>query len=300
MENALALGEQVLAAHEYGHTVLFKRLITSHEWLVQTLSLFVTGWVRTPCDERFASATGAMAAYQLCMRNGYRFEDLAPSLEALDALYQGGQGDPDWDGATTTSQLRRILDQRLGSSTFQAFVDGGYDPPLVGEDPFTLTPAGGHFVVYHGFLTLDVPPGAVTAPITIDYNAPLGLLTFPPTEWLSLAYNTNYPLAPANTQTPLSQPISVTIRYDPALVPSGGDPSSLWIYGSSAFPPFSLPASNVVVDPINHTVTGQVSALAAYAVMPRPAPPHLTTASPPREVPDHAADQPPTKLRPKR
>lgn len=269
-ENALALSKQVLAAHEYGHTILFKRHMVSHEWLVQSLSFFVTGLSATPCDPMFSRFTGSITAYQLCERNRFRFEDLAPSLQELDTLYQSGQGTADWYGETTTSQLRHILDQRLGSSTFQAFLDGGYLPPSIGEDPITITPAGGRLAVYGGWLTLDVPPDAVTTPITIDYYPLFSAMALSQPEWLPFEAATNYPLAARGVQTPLARPISITIRYDPALVPRGGDPSRLGIYGSTVLPPYSVAATNVVVDQVNHTVTGRISALATYALAPSP------------------------------
>jgi hypothetical protein len=269
-ENALALRNQVLAAHEYGHTILFKRHIVSHEWLVQSLSFFVTDLASTPCDLMFSRFTSAATAYQLCERNGFRFEDLAPSLQEIDALYHSGQGYPDWFGETTTSQLRHILDRRLGSSTFQAFLDGGYLPPMIGEDRITITPAGGRLAVYGGWVTLDVPAGAVAAPITIDDYPLFAAMPLSQPEWLPFQFATNYPLAAQGVQTPLAQPISITIRYDPALIPAGGDPSRLGIYGSTVMPAYSVAATNVVVDQVNHTVTGQIRALATYALAPSP------------------------------
>lgn len=270
VDNALALSNQVLAAHEYGHTILFKRHMVSHEWLVQSLSFFVTGLSTTPCDGMFARFTGSTTAYQLCQRNKFRFEDLAPSLQELDTLYQSGQGYAGWYGETTTSQLRHILDHRLGSSTFQAFLDGGYLPPSIGEDPIIITPAGGRLATYGGWLTLDVPPNAVASPLTIDYYPLFTGMTLSQPEWLSFEFATNYPLGATGVQTPLTRPISITIRYDPALIPAGGDPSRLWIYGSTVLPPYSVAATNVVVDQVNHTVTGQISALATYALAPSP------------------------------
>ena len=269
-DNALALDKQVLAAHEYGHTVLFKRHIVSHEWLVQSMSFFVTGLGSTPCDRMFANFTGITTAYLMCLRNGFRFEHLAPSLQELDALYRSGQGYDGWYGETTTSQLRHILDQRLGSSTFQAFLEGGYLPPSIGEDRITITPAGGKLALYGGWLTLDIPPDAVTAPIAIDDYPLFTAMTLAQPEWLPFEFATSYPLAQQGVQTPLARPISITIRYDPALVPAGGDPSRLGIYGSTVQPAYSLAATHVVVDQVNHTVTGQISALATYALAPAP------------------------------
>jgi len=268
--NALAVTEQVLAAHEYGHTILFKRHMVSHEWLVESLSFFVTGLYASPCDPVFSHFTGALTAYQLCQRNGLRFEDLAPSLQELEGLYQSGQGYAGWYGATTISQLRQILDRRLGSSTVQAFLDGGYPAPQIGQDPITLTPAGGQLSLYGGWLTLDAAPGAVTAPIIIDDYPLFTGMTFSQEEWYPLHFATNYPLAAQGAQIPLAQPITITIRYDPALVPPGGDPAQLGIYGSTVLPAYSLAATNVVVDTVNHTVTGQIDSLATYALAPAP------------------------------
>ncbi len=150
--------EQYFTLHEYMHTFFFGRLSGKagnfndgktyffHDYVVP-LPDFATGAIdpATFCTYKNPNAPGdfdGWLIHELCTRNGFTLADLAPSLEALDALYQSGAGQDVQPGylypVPTAAQYRDILNQLLGSDTTPAFAAACWPPQLFGNS-YTLT-----------------------------------------------------------------------------------------------------------------------------------------------------------------
>ncbi len=165
LEEKIAMASQVdgqyFPLHEYMHTIYFGRLSGyaggvreykaefMHDFVVPVPS-FAAG-LMDPAEfctygDLWPSPGdyGGKLITELCRQNGFEWQDLAPSLIALDDLYTSGAGQveqADYEHpAPTVAQYRDILNDLLGSDTTQAFADACFPPVLFGNT-YTLSPA---------------------------------------------------------------------------------------------------------------------------------------------------------------
>ena len=118
--------------------------------------------------------------------------------EELNATSHVQAGESSPDGVTFT---------RLGSGTYSRTTPAAQN---------VITPAGGRLVLAGGALTIDAPAGAVTQNVTVNVAvSPSGGPLDP-----SIVRGANYTLTPTPAVT-LQQPLTLTLRYDPANGPSG-------------------------------------------------------------------------------
>jgi hypothetical protein len=149
---------QYFPLHEYMHTIFFGRISANgkdfndvktyffHDYVVSVPS-FAVGVIDPAefCNFKEPSPPGDFGGYlihELCLQNGFKYTDLAPSLVALDALIQSGGGldvQPEYaHPVPTIAQYRDILNQLLGSDTTPAFAAACWPPQLFGNS-YTLT-----------------------------------------------------------------------------------------------------------------------------------------------------------------
>jgi len=273
VDTAVTLEEQMLFVHEYAHLLFFGRHYISHESVPRALSYHVSGFIVDPCDSRLVTYL-AHLPYQLCTQLGFGFQHLAPSLRALDALYQAGKGEgaaghsPISGGLpeTTVYQWRQILDGLLGKDTLPAFLAADeYLYNLLG-DTVTLTPAGGRFELYRGAVVLELPAGAVGAPVVVTTPPVFTLYAIPP-GWENFAFSIAEQLEPAATV--FARPGTLTLRYDPRYLPSGGAEDTLRLYAGAS--PMSLAVvGGSTVDVVAKTVSGPIDRLGTFFAAPGP------------------------------
>jgi hypothetical protein len=270
LELALAREQQGLAVHEYAHVILYLRHELSYEWVVRALSYKVVRAAQGLCDEM--NALYATTAYELCRRNGMGYEDFAPALREVDRLYQAGLGRQlDYYGeplrTTSSAQLFRVLDGITGGDTLGACVAGGELTVQQCGDDAVLPPGGGAVTMYDGGITWTLPNGAVSEPLEV--SAATWRLGMPVAEpWTSFLWAHNFGFEPA--ERPFSQPVRMTVHYDPALIPDGGSESSLvlWEMRTNFWPPTILPGSTV--DTARNTVSANVWRVNRFIVAPTP------------------------------
>ncbi len=270
-ETAVTLERQMLFVHEYAHVLLFGRHYVSWEGVVRALSFHVSGFIVDPCDPLMKSYR-ASVPYELCTQDGFGFQHLAPSLLALDALYQGGGGDadpahspiPGGKPETSVYQWRQILDGLLGWSTLKAFMDADEVPYNLLGDTVTITTDGGRFALYRGAVVLDVPAGAVASQITVT-TPPVARLGSLPLGWETFAFSNVEELQPVTTV--FARPATLTLRYDPRFVPAGGDEQTLRLHAGADPASVSVVAGSTV-DVGAKTVSGTISGLGYFFAAP--------------------------------
>lgn len=125
-----------------------------------------------------------------------------------------------------------------------------------------VTPAASTIELADGAVSLALPANAVnddlllTAAPVEDASLPPGRPTVPGTAW---------DLGPDGLM--FAQPVRLTLRYDPALVPSGVDPAELRIHKVVGGEYVQQPAGRV--DPVNGTVAADVDGFSIFVVVPR-------------------------------
>ncbi|RKH45544.1 hypothetical protein [Corallococcus sicarius] len=267
VENALARENQVLLAHEYSHVVLFLRHELSYEWVVRAISYRVGGQADSFCSPM--NRQFAPTAWELCQRNGMDYAQLAESLRRLDALWVAGEGLEDLyrdvPRATSAYQYRRILDGLVGSDTLAACLAGGELWANQCGDAARFTPAGGTVTMYGGLVHWDLPAGALSADVQVEPGTwRKGMVV--PEPWYPFMFAHGYSFEPASVT--FNQPVRLTVRYDPALMPDASAESSLTLYlRPDAQPAQAVPGA--VVDPVAHTVSALVTKLGRYVIAPR-------------------------------
>lgn len=123
---------QTLIVHEYAHTIFFDRYFYSSEDFVRYWSYAISGTVPLPqgmCSENLVTYSAALI-YELCQRHGADNADLRHAVLGLEQIRHSGLGY--YHGQASAAQLRQILDDRLGVSTAQMFLDLGYPPQQIG------------------------------------------------------------------------------------------------------------------------------------------------------------------------
>ncbi len=146
-----------------------------------------------------------------------------------------------------------------GSATIIATSEGqsGNAAITVNHGGF-VGPSGGQATGFSGNVTLIVPAGAlaINTAITITQIAN-------PTPDPKLVLGTAFDLGPSGTQ--FAQPVTIRIKYNPALVPAGANPSQFRLARLTGATWVQVPGSSV--DILTQTVTGQTSSFSSYAII---------------------------------
>lgn len=119
-------------------------------------------------------------------------------------------------------------------------------------------PAGGQVVAASGDVTLVVPAGALAAGLAITVTPAVNPPANP-----ALIPGTAYDLGPNGTQ--FAQPVTVRIRYNPAALPAGADPSQFRIARLTGGGWTPIPGSTA--NPATSTVTAQTTGFSVYAIV---------------------------------
>jgi uncharacterized protein YjdB len=164
----------------------------------------------------------------------------APAVASVDATGVVTAATP---GSATVSATS---EGRTGSATVTVR-DGGF-----------IGPAGGQAVGAAGNVTLVVPAGALTANTAITITAVQNPQPDP-----KLAPGTAYDFGPTGTQFAL--PVTVRIRYDPALLPGGTTQAQLRLARLTGVT--WTPIAGSSVDVATRVVTGQTTSFSTYAVL---------------------------------
>ncbi|NVJ09568.1 hypothetical protein HUW63_30630 [Myxococcus sp. AM001] len=166
---------------------------------------------------------------------------------------------------TSVYQYRRILDALAGSDTFEALASAGELLPNQCGDSARFMPPGGTVSLYGGRVQWSLPAGAVTEALQVEPGSwRSGMVV--PAAWNDFQPANNYAFLPSGFL--LQRPARLTIRYEPALIPAGGDEASLTLYRK----PEDAAAQAVpgaLVDTEANTVSASVSRLGRYIVAPR-------------------------------
>lgn len=265
-ENGVDPHRQVLAVHEYNHVIFYRRHYVSYEDFVYPVSFYVTGALygsaqptQSLCDDQWAKLPHLF--HDLCKTIGLDFGDLKQSLIELDQLYQA-RGGAEWTSIYDYRKILTNLRHADMATTFQVYLADQWPPNLIGDEA-TIAPEGGTISMYGGWVTLNVPAGAVAAPTTVGY-APTYLIRHPlPAGWSDFAFANLYYFDPVA----LVQPITLTLKYDPKQIPAGGDESALRLYLAMSSPREEVPGS--VVDVVAHTVSAPIMALDRFVIEPQ-------------------------------
>jgi hypothetical protein len=124
------------------------------------------------------------------------------------------------------------------------------------DDGVLAGSGGGEVSVAEGAATLEVPAGAISGRVFVTAREATGL----PAGAVPIAA---FDLGPDGLV--FTQPVTLTIAYDPANLPPGGSEADLRLYklvGSG----FVL-VDGSTVDEVNNTVAGQISGFSVYAVL---------------------------------
>jgi hypothetical protein len=260
--------QQMLQIHEFVHCLFYKRHFASYEDFAYALSFYVSGSppVTDPCSPQLDFLGYGRLVYSLCMEHGFQYPDLAPALQQLADLYDHGLGVyGEW---TTVFQFRTILEAILGSDTSQTFLDLGYPPVMVG-DRATVSSVGGHYAMVHGWVVLDVEPAALATDTVVRIDPVYSSPNSP-----HLSFDAIYNLWPEGDSgspyayTPLGAPMTLTLRYSPAMLAPGVNEADLRLLRISPDGARWEVVPGSSVDTTSREVTGTVSALGIYAVMP--------------------------------
>lgn len=128
-----------------------------------------------------------------------------------------------------------------------------------------VSSAGGAVASSDASAGLAVPAGAVTDGTTLTVAPATGA---PPAT--NLVTSTTYNFGPNGAQ--FAVPVTVTIAYDPAKLPSGVRPQDLKLFTYDAAAARWVPVVGSQVDSLAHTVTGEVSHFCLFAAGTTPPP----------------------------
>ena len=155
-----------------------------------------------------------------------------------------------------------------GDATITASAEGkSASLPVTVEDGGLVGPAGGTISAIGGMVQLSVPPAAVVSTSRLFVNP---ATNFPPSTRLlrgSAFEIRNNPRGGTSADTAFSQPVVLTIRYDPAAIGTTSE-SGLGIYQAVglAWQPVDQSTVNVSA----HSVTTHVNAFGLYAILVEP------------------------------
>ncbi len=126
---------------------------------------------------------------------------------------------------------------------------------------YLIGAGGGTVSAFGGAVTLVIPAGALTAQTGITVVAATGFPADP-----GIVPGSTFDFGPDGTS--FAEPALLTIRYDPAAIPSGGDESSL-VLGHVVNGVWTIVAGSAV-DVETHTVSGAITGFSVYGVMLQP------------------------------
>jgi hypothetical protein len=162
-------------------------------------------------------------------------------------------------------------DVRLGGWFPIAFriEEGALNIPLPGE----VGPGGGVLEFEEGLVILDVPGGAVSASVRIAASP-----TTLPADAPSYVPGTVWDLGPDGLD--FNEPVTLSLEYDPALVPEGVDESELRIHKlvDGTF----VQQDAGTVDTANHVATAEIDGFSVFVLMEREFPGSPSDAERPR------------------
>ena len=144
-----------------------------------------------------------------------------------------------------------------GGGTGAGGAAAGSNPPTVDSGSAVISSAGGTVATQSGAAKAVFPANAVNADTTVTITAS----SLVPTS-SRLVDGTAYEFGPSG---PLAQPVSVTLRYDPAKIPSGALQSKLVIYKAVNGAWVAVPNSSV--DTVASTVTAPVSSFSTFGLL---------------------------------
>lgn len=133
----------------------------------------------------------------------------------------------------------------------------GSNPPTVDSGSAVIGSAGGTVATQSGAAKAVFPANAVNADTTVTITASSQV---PASS--RLVDGTAYEFGPSG---PLAQPVSVTLRYDPAKMPSGALQSKLVLYKAVNGAWVAVPNSSV--DTLASTVTAPVSSFSTFGLL---------------------------------
>jgi uncharacterized protein YjdB len=129
-------------------------------------------------------------------------------------------------------------------------------PPSGGS--VTVGPAGGTVATSDGAVSLVIPQGAVSSPVPITVAPSTNA---PPTQAVGAIFH----LGPEGTT--FAAPVTLSVAYPPAGIPSGVAESSLRLSSSQAGGPW-VEAPGASVDTTAHVATGSITHFSDWAVLP--------------------------------
>ena len=134
---------------------------------------------------------------------------------------------------------------------------GGSDPLVVDAGTAVIGSTGGTVATTSGAAKAVFPANAVNANTTITITA-----SSQAPASSRLISGTAYEFSPSGA---LAQPVSVTLRYDPARLPAGALQSKLVVYKAVNGAWVAVP--NSVVDTVAYTVTAPLSSFSIYGLL---------------------------------
>lgn len=250
----------LLSVHEYTHTIFFGRHFYSYEDMAKAASFYVSGEggtppITDPCTMSLDQVLQGKLVWALCQLNGFTYARLPAAMQGLAAASLAGQNVA-FLNAVSVYGFRKILNGVFGSDTADAFLAAKINPNYVADDS-TLPSAGGRLSLMGGWMSLQVPAGAVAANVGFHVET---VYTTP--NFATLDFNTIYSFSPGPIL--LQQPVQLTVKYDPSTTPSGVFESTLKLYQLSGGA--WQPVAGSRVDVTQQTVTATVSSLATFGV----------------------------------
>jgi len=163
------------------------------------------------------------------------------------------------DAVATVSQAGLVTAVAAGSATITATSEGKSGTATITvKDGGAVGASGGTVTGLNGKVTLVIPAGAVSQNTNFTIEAARGLPGEP-----RLVTGTALEIGPTGTN--FAQPATLTIKYDPASIPSGSQPDSLALYTVSGGNITAVAGSTV--DTGAKTVRAPLSHLSLYGVL---------------------------------
>jgi len=221
------------------------------------------------------TTAGQYGAYGLAAKLAVKTDNSADMHKTIEFYIQvsGGASAKTGQNATFDSDVHQLNLSVTGYTMPVAGVGGGGAAPTpitgVGTVSFPSDGTASTVTIYsQDYVSSGTIPAGTTVKDAL--GNPLGTITcVPPT--------TPAPVPPAQnalvmydfgpTGATFSQNITITMKYDPAKLPANVTASSLVIayYDTASGQWINL--SNIVVDPVNHTVSGQTNHFTQFAVL---------------------------------
>lgn len=250
----------LLSVHEYTHTIFYGRHFYSYEDFAKAASFYVSGVGGTPpitdaCTMSLDRVNQGKLPWALCQLNGFTYAKLPAAMQGLAAASLAGH-DVAFLNTVSVYGFRKILNDELGSNTADAFMAAKILPSEVADDS-TLPSAGGRLSLMGGWMSLQVPAGAVAGNVGFHieeiYAAP---------NFATLDFSTIYNFTPGPVA--LQQPVQLTVKYDPSVGRAGIFESTLKLYQVSGGTWQLVPGSRV--DVTQQTISAPVSSLGTFGV----------------------------------